>query len=281
MIFPRERDTILENRPRDVQRVQEPATARRLHILSFSCCDGIASVVLAWSDLPVMVTSAISATDPEALAVSGHRCKDALFIGDVRGLSQDVISTFINTYEPDVIFASAGTPCKQVSRAAEDQSGLGGSDSNSFWSFRAALVVSSQAASQAGIPFYWLWENVIIKEEWLLQAEAALGRQAVVIDAAYFGHHRRPRIWIFNWDLSGWAARWLRKSASGRTEVRIPLSARRLQDLGQIFRSSFFPRRLRSAGTHEFPEGKFPCLTCPHAARYGALGSRQGFTGGH
>ena len=77
------------------------------------------------------------------------------------------------------------------------------------------------------------------------------------------GHHRRNRVWIFNWALIGGAAKWFSENSAGRLELFIPFSARRLPDLGTIFRSGFFPRLFRGSATKDYPEGKFPCLTCP------------------
>ena len=258
-----ERTPISPVSPTDLQRLRELASTRPLSALSVSCCDGIASVAAAWRGLPVGLISVIAEIDEQALAVSQHRCKDAHFVGDLRNLTADSITEFISLYKPDFIFVSAGTPCKQLSVAAVDQAGLHGRDSRLFWDFRDVLVAASYAGSKAKLPCFFLWENVIMRDQWLLQAEAALGFQAVLVDAAYFGHHRRPRIWISNWQLQGEAAKWLVPGPTGRQEVQIPYSARRLPDLGRIFRSSFFPRRLRGAGTRDFPEGKFPCLTCP------------------
>ena len=216
-----------------------------------------------WTDLPVEVMHARSEIDEHALAVTGHRVPHATALGDLMHITKSTIMNLIRRHQPDFCFVSAGTPCKQLSRAAVDSSGLEGKDSKLFWAFRDVLAFTTAAAREAGCPCFWLWENVAMQEEWLSQAESALGEEAVYIDAACFGHHRRRRVWIFNWDIQDQTAKWLRATPCGRQEVFVPFSARRLPDLGRIFRSSFFPRRLRSSGTRDFPEGKFECLTCP------------------
>ena len=216
-----------------------------------------------WANLPVEVVYAHSEVDEHALAVSGHRVPHATALGNLIGIKKDTIKDLISRHQPDFCFVSAGTPCKQLSRAAVDATGLDGVDSKLFWAFRDVLAFATSAASESGCPCFWLWENVVMKEEWLRQVEAALGESALYMDAACFGHHRRRRVWIFNWDLHAQAKQWLRSLPCGRQEVFVPFSARRLPDLGRIFRSSFFPRFLRGAGKPDYPEGKFECLTCP------------------
>ena len=225
--------------PSDLHSLQQRAADRPLKVLSISCCDGIASISAAFSGLPVEATHIISEIDAEALAVSKHRCKQADFVGDLRALDETCIRELVVKHDPDFIFVSGGTPCKQLSRASNDKSGLHGKDSGLFWAFRDVIVAAASAGKRTSTPCFFLWENVLMREAWLQQAEAALGFQAVIVDAAHFGHHRRPRVWIANWTLQAEAARWLRPSPSGRQEIWIPFSARRLPDLGRIFAVRF------------------------------------------
>ena len=243
--------------------LQRTAAHRQLHALSISCCDGIGAASLMWTDLPVAATHVTAEIDELALAVTGHRTPQAMALGDLATITKSTIISLLHRHQPDFCFVSAGTPCKQLSRAAVDSSGLEGKDSKLFWAFRDVLAFATSAAHEFGCPCFWLWENVVMQDQWLSQAEAALGMEAVFLDAACFGHHRRRRVWIFNWPIQDETAKWLRPTPCGRQEVFLPFSARRLPDLGRIFRSSFFPRCLRSAGTRDFPEGKFECLTCP------------------
>ena len=133
--------------PSDLRTLQQRTADRPLKVLSISCCDGIASISAAFSGLPVEVTHVISEIDTEALAVSEHRCKQAEFVGDLRSLNESYIRELVVTHDPDFIFVSGGTPCKQLSRASNDKSGLHGKDSGLFWAFRDVVVAAANAGN--------------------------------------------------------------------------------------------------------------------------------------
>ena len=43
----------------------------------------------------------------------------------------------------------------------------------------------------------------------------------------------------------------------------MPVAARKLPDLGRIFKGGLFPKFLRASASQLFPEGRFPCLSRP------------------
>ena len=113
------------------------------------------------------------------------------------------------------------------------------------------------------VRFFFLLENVVptnIKD--LKDMEVSLDVAAAEVDSAQMGWHRRPRIWFANFALPRFLHKFL-DTRGQQTTLAIPAAARRLGPMGPIFRGRFFPRYLRESGTKQFPEGRFPCLTCP------------------
>ena len=185
---------ILENSECTLASLHEVSAARQVRVLIFGICDGIASTHLAWRDFPVVASNCSSEVDQDALAVGRHRFPNAEQLGSLEDITEDRIAGLIESYAPDVLFASAGTPCQQLSCAALDNAGFQGRDSSLFWAWRNFLCSLTKIAARFRFPCFWLWENVMMQEERLLQAEAALGKQAVIMNAAYLGHCRRLRI---------------------------------------------------------------------------------------
>ena len=258
-----ERAKMMCNSDAAIDNLRTTAQQRQLHSLNISICDGIATSFLAWRDLPVHQVHVTSEVSEDALAVSAHRAPDALQLGDLRNITKSVLRKLFKDYNPDFVFISGGTPCKQLSRLAGNQEGFDGPDSALFWEFRRIVADATQECYALKLCCFFLFENVKMAEEYLQQAEAALGHAAVHINAAMLGHHKRPRIWICNWPVAGAFEKWMQPSADGRKELWVPFSARRMPDFGTIFKTPFYPRHIRGSATATYPEGTLPCLTCP------------------
>ena len=91
------------------------------------------------------------------------------------------------------------------------------------------LYASLRLDTPCTSPLLWLWEYVPVKGERLQQVEAAFGKPAAFLTAAFLWHHRLNRVWIFSWNIVGDAARWFRRKSCGRLELWVPFSAKRLR----------------------------------------------------
>jgi len=177
------------------------------------------------------------------------------------GITADMIRSRIIEANVDFVFCAGGTPCHQFSRLAGNAPGLDGTESGTLWEFLRVLGLFAKVCAELLLPFYFLFENVVMKHTFLKEIEAALGFEAVVIDAAFFGWAHRRRVWISNFDPPPSVQQWTRR-VGGRQEVQVPVAARRLPDLGRVS-GAHVPRFLRGSATNNCPEGRLPCLSRP------------------
>ena len=241
---------------------QRPCT-KALRGFVLSLCDGLGAALEAWRDMPCDIVSAASENDPHCIAVTAHRHQAATQLVDMRAIEASVLRKLLGSASFDFFLLAAGTPHMQLSRLASDKSGLEGRDSSLFWEFVRIKGLLKDIARDMSVRFFFLLENVVptnVKD--LKDMEVALDVAAVEVDSAQMGWHRRPRVWFANFALPRCLHKFL-DTRGKQTTLAIPAAARRLGPMGPIFRGRFFPRYLRESGTKQFPEGRFPCLTCP------------------
>ena len=98
-----------------------------------------------------------------------HRYPKAEQVGDLLGITTDTIEQLIKKHRCDLVFLSGGTPCKQLSRAAHDQSGLDGKDSKLFWAFSDSDPERLRSSQKGAHLLFLSLGNVPMEELWLKQ----------------------------------------------------------------------------------------------------------------
>ena len=100
--------------------------------------------VLGLDGLPTASTHVISEVDKDALSVSSHRTPYVLQLGHLCNITKHILRQLLKDYNPDFVFISGGTSCKQLSRLAGNQEGFEGPDSTLFWEFRRIVADATQ-----------------------------------------------------------------------------------------------------------------------------------------
>jgi len=123
-----------------------------------------------------------SEIDKYAIQVAMKNYPDTKQVGNVTELK--------STDFPKIDLLIGGSPCQDLSKAKTDGKGLNGSNSGLFWEYVRLLKELK--------PTYFLFENVIMKKEWVDIINNELGCESIEINSNLVSAQNRRRLYWTN-----------------------------------------------------------------------------------
>lgn len=267
---------------------REPSNLPKALVVSLF--DGLGSLWLALRDLPARMPYCWSCeVDSYCLAVLHHRFRHLKHWGSVLELTDQNIRDHFPA-DVEMVLVAGGSPCKQLSQLGSWRDGLAGRDSSLFWELARIWHCMRKLCESLRIPCFLLSEQVVPADECnvdQITQELQVGKP-LLLDAAHLGWTHRKRLYWTNWPLPAQLAQWLTVLPRW-VEIKVPHGYRNLPPLGSIFKGAYYPTMLRRAASGDFPEGRFPSISCRLAAGTKPHGrwctkeaeDRAKFDGGH
>ncbi len=220
---------------RPIAQQQGPGVPRSLlpqvRLLVISMFDGIGAIWLALQGIFDTIGFSFE-IDPSCLLVLHHRFPKVTHMGDCNKVHESWFTDILAQFNPTHVLLGGGSPCQQLSSLSGSKLGLHGEDSKLFWVFEWACKVLQEACKLAGIVFFFLLENVIMERTFMDTISACLEVEPIILNAAFFGWHRRRRLVWFNWQLQDEAWHWLQWMPElGCNLLKVPHSKRQLPPL--------------------------------------------------
>lgn len=168
-----------------------------------SLFDGIGALMVALSRLECQVVAyAASEIDKPCCRLVRTRWPGVIELGDVTKIDSKIIKHLHDAvgYKVDMVIMGAGSPCQDLSGLKAGRKGLQGEKSRLFFEVPRVISLVKQ---EFKVRTYSFVENVAsMSNESIQEFSAELKCKPVMIDAKYFTHCRRPRLFWATWDIA-------------------------------------------------------------------------------
>ena len=178
----------------------EPRRSCGAKILVVSLFDGVAAMLVALARLDCSVVGfASSEIDKSCKRLVRTRWPGVIELGDVTKITSANIEHLAASigYKLDFVLVGAGSPCQDLSALRAGRKGLEGDKSSLFFEVPRIIKLLKDAFS---VPVEFFVENVAsMPDADVVTFSEVLETRPVHIDAKYFTHCRRPRLFWASW----------------------------------------------------------------------------------
>jgi site-specific DNA-cytosine methylase len=170
-------------------------------VVLFEAFGGLHGARLALEACPVVVVADFySEIDASLRAIAGERWPHAVDVGDVTKITEDDVQGWCKDLpgEVDLIILAGGFPCKDTSRLKAGRMNLKGDQSSLIHHLPR---VRAYFIKHAPCPVRYLFENVVMDEGAIVEANHIIGSNAVRIDAGKVCAADRSRLYWSDCDF--------------------------------------------------------------------------------